>query len=481
MNVVTLAFAAAILIPQPETTASPAPPPRVAAFLEAIEGGDPATTLPFVKKEFDEKDLQRLPPEPRSQRLARIGGEHPGLAFVRVLHESPRVLRWLARDAKNQYLEIAFELSPDPPHGIVGVDLEPADETTGLPVEPKATDAQAAASARAWLDELASKDRFSGSVLMARDGRTFFEGAWGMTDREKKLPNRPDTSYNLASIGKIFTQVAIAQLASLKKLALTDTIAKHIPDLPVPSSDRITIQQLVTHSSGMGDIFGEKYEETPPSSLKRLSDYIPFFAGVPLRFAPGEGNSYSNAGYVVLGLIVEKISGKEFHEYLRDNVFVPAGMKDTGPYEPGVAVANRATGYTRQGPPGAEARPVTATLPARNSSAGGSRSSAPDLLKFDQALRQDRLLPKTWTDWIFSNKPGPRRQAAAPTKDRRGVLAIAGGSPGVSTAMEMNTDAGTTIIVLANRDPQTSERVLSRLRQWLPKRKEDPSVSKDGR
>ena len=464
-----LIVAASILAPQPEATTSSAAPPRVAAFLEAIAGGDPAKTLPFVRKEFDEKDLQRLPAEPRSQRLSRIGREHPGLAFVRVLQESPRVLRWLARDAKNQYLEIAFELSPDPPHGILGVDLEPADETTGLPVEAKATDADVAAAARAWLDELADKDRFSGSVLLARDGKAFFEGAWGMADREKKIANRPDTSYNLASIGKIFTQVAIARLASQKKLALTDTIAKHLPDLPVPSSEKITIQQLVRHSSGMGDIFGEKYEATSPSSLKRLSDYVPFFAGVPLRFPPGEGNSYSNAGYVVLGLIVEKISGKEFHEYLRENIFVPAGMKDTGPYEPGVAVPNRAIGYTRQGPPGAEPRPVTANLPARNSSAGGSRSTAPDLFKFDQALRQDRLLPKTWTDWIFSNKPGPRREAAASTEPRRGTLAIAGGSPGVSTAMEMNTDSGTTIIVLTNMDPQASERVLSRIRQWLPK------------
>jgi CubicO group peptidase (beta-lactamase class C family) len=145
-------------------------------------------------------------------------------------------------------------------------------------------------------------------------------------------------------------------------------------------------------------------------------------------------------------------------------------MKDTGPYEPEVAVGNRAVGYTRQGPPGAELRPVTANLPARNSSAGGSRSTAPDLFRFDQALRQDRLLPKIWTDWIFSNKPGPRREAAASTEPRRGTLSIAGGSPGVSTAMEMNTDSGTTIIVLTNMDPQTSERVLSRIRQWLPRR-----------
>lgn len=467
-----LALAASVSGAQAGGAAPPeAPPPlRVAAFLEAVRSGDPSVTLPFVQKEFDPADLQRLPAEPRAQRLARIGREHPGLTFVRMLRDSPRQIRWLARDEKNQYLEIAFELALAPPHGILGVDIEEGDENSGKVEAPKATDAEAAAAARRELDELAAKDKFSGSVLLARGGKVFFEGAWGMADRERKIANRIETSYNLASLSKIFTQVAIAQLASRGKLALSDPVSKHLPDLPIPSSDKITIQQLVTHTSGMGDIFGEKYLSTPPSSLRRLSDYVPFFAGAPVLFAPGQGKSYSNAGYVVLGLLVEKVSGREFHDYLRENVFRPAGMEHTGPYEPAVAVPNRAVGYTREGPPGAGSapRPVTAELPARNSSAGGSRSTAPDLLKFDQALRQNRLLSKEWTEWIFSDKPATSAAATGSVARGRGNLAIAGGSPGTNTAMEMDLDAGTTIIVLANLDPPSSERVFSRIRQWLP-------------
>jgi CubicO group peptidase (beta-lactamase class C family) len=458
------AFLLALAILAPGDSGEAAPP-RIAAFLEAIRAGDPEVTVQFVRKEFDANDLERMPAEPRAKRLAGIGKEHPGLVFVRVLQDSPRQLRWLARDGKNRYLEFAFELSPAS-HGMMGVDVEPADETAGQPVEAKASDAEAAAAAKIWLDELAAKDLFSGSVLMARDGKVFFEGAWGQADRERKVPNRKDTSYNLASIGKIFTQVAIAQLAAKGKLAPTDTIARHLPDLPVPSSNKITIQQLITNTSGMGDIFGEKYFSASPASLKRLSDYVPFFANVPLQFPPGQGSAYSNAGYVVLGLIVEKVSGKEFHEYVRENIFVPAGMKDSGPYDPQAAVANRAIGYTRRGP-GGSPEPVTANLPARNSSAGGSRSSAPDMLRFDQALRHDRLLPKTWTDWIYSNKPGAPPNTVD-SSGRSGALSIAGGSPGVSTAMDMNLDTGTTIIVFTNMDPQAAERALKRLRQWLP-------------
>ena len=465
-----LGLFALALLPEGGAAPQPAPPQRVAAFLEAVRSGDPALTLVFVQREFDETDLKRFPAEPRAQRFARIGREHPGLDFVRMLRESPRQIRFLARDSTNQYLEIAFELAAAPPHGILGVDIEEGDESSGRIEEPKASETEVAAAARLWIGELAAKDRFSGSVLLARGGKAFFEGAWGLADRDRGVSNRSDTSYNLASIGKIFTQVAIAQLASRGRLALTDTVVKYLPDLPISSSDKITIQQLVTHSSGLGDIFGEKYEQTPPSGLKRLSDYVQFFAGTPLLFPPGQGKSYSNAGYVVLGLIVEKVSRQEFHDYLRENVFRPAGMENTGPYEPRVAVPNRAIGYTRQGPDGgAGPRPVTANLPERNSSAGGARSTAPDLLKFDQALRRNRLLSQKWTDWIFSNRPGPPPPPAASSDGHRGSLAIAGGSPGVSTAVDMNLDTGTTVIVLANQDPPASERVLARLRQWLPK------------
>ena len=143
-------------------------------------------------------------------------------------------------------------------------------------------------------------------------------------------------------------------------------------------------------------------------------------------------------------------------------------MEETGPYDPATAVGNRAVGYTREGAggTGTSLRPNTPDLPARNSSAGGSRSSAPDLLKLDQALRQNRLLPAEWTDWIFSDEP-PGAQAS-PARKQRGGLGVAGGSPGTNAALEMDLERGYTIVVMANLDPQIAERVARRIRQWLP-------------
>ena len=312
--IIRLALALALLpgaSADPDKAGPPAPP-RIAAFLDAVHSADPKVILRFIESEFDPAGLQIRPAAPRAERLSRIGSDHPGLTFVRVLRESPTQLRWLARDAGNRNLEITFDLADAPPHQIVGVSIEMNDGPgggSGPAEKPKATDAEIAVATRQWLDELAAREEFSGSVLLARDGKPFFQGAWGMADRERKIANRPDTSFNIASIGKLFTKIAIGQLASRGKLALTDTVARHLPGIPIPSAEKMTIQQLVTHTAGLGHMFGEKYDATPKASLRRLSDYIPFVTGEPLAFAPGEGRAYSNAGYVVLGLIVEKVSG----------------------------------------------------------------------------------------------------------------------------------------------------------------------------
>ncbi|MEA2339759.1 MAG: hypothetical protein QOE82_3766, partial [Thermoanaerobaculia bacterium] len=164
----------------------------------------------------------------------------------------------------------------------------------------------------AAVDKAAADDKFSGVVLVAKDGAPLLSRAWGMADPAKGIANRTDTKFNLGSINKIFTTVAIGQLAAAGKLALTDTVSKHLPDLNVPSADKITIEQLLQHKSGLGDVFGPKFMDSH-ASLRKLSDYVPLFAGAPPQFEPGTDQKYSNAGFVVLGLIIEKLSGQSYY------------------------------------------------------------------------------------------------------------------------------------------------------------------------
>lgn len=309
----------------------------------------------------------------------------------------------------------------------------------------------------AAVDNAVAEDRFSGVVLVAKDGTPVLSRAWGMADPAKGIANHPDTKFNLGSINKIFTHVAIGQLAAAGKLSLNDTIRKHLPDYPSPAADKITIEQLLQHKSGLGDFFGPKFTTTH-ASLRTVSDYLPLFADNPLEFEPGTSQRYSNAGFIVLGLIIEKISGQTYYDYVRDHIIRPAGMTDTASYAIDEHVPNRAVGMTKRGPEGPlpARQSNTGMQPARGSSAGGGYSTAPDLLRFSQALLADKLMPKRWTDWLFTGS----FDAAAKRN-----IGVAGGSPGVNALLEI--DPPYTLVVLSNYDPPSAEEVGREARKML--------------
>lgn len=305
------------------------------------------------------------------------------------------------------------------------------------------TQEQAVAAAADYGQALAGTDHFSGSLLVAKEGKTLLSRAWGMAGPAEK--NTVDTKFNIGSINKIFTKAAIEGLAKEGKFSLDDTIRKRLPDYPSPVADRITIQQLLDHRSGLGDFFGPKYRNAPPSRLRELPDFLPLFADQPLEFEPGSSQRYSNAGYLVLGLIIERVSGQKYRDYIQEHVFAPAGMTNSGFWAVDEEVPNRATGYTMLGPDGpltkrADNRP---SLPGRPSSAGGAYSTAGDLLKFVQWLH---------VKW----------------------MGIGGGAPGLNASIEVND--GWTVIAMSNYDPPSAEELAHGAMQIVRGQKDDPEA-----
>ncbi|MFY9551934.1 MAG: serine hydrolase domain-containing protein, partial [Thermoanaerobaculia bacterium] len=385
-------------------------------------------------------------------------------------------ISFLARSKKSGgWIEIVLRLEPGPPFGILGLRFDDSQGPGASRQSKKGSDDEVVAAARELLRARSASGEFSGVVLLARDGKPLFHEAVGLAQRDFGVPNRPDTKFNLGSINKAFTQVAIAQLAEQGKLSFTDTIRRHLPDYASPAADKITIQQLLTMSSGLGDFFGERYDATPKDRLRTLSDFLPLFASDPLLFEPGTSRRYSNAGYIVLGLIVEKLSGESYHDYVRQHVFAPAGMKDSDAYPQDAVVPNRAVGYTREparaGGEKTEPRPNIYVLPARSSSAGGGYSTAEDLLRFDQAMRNEKLLSPDLTDWYFSDRSKPPAGGsvtpARTPRRRSGGRGTAGGTDGVNAVLETDLDTGYTVVVLSNLDPPAAESVGRILRQWL--------------
>src|ERR1043165_9673037 len=301
-----------------------------------------------------------------------------------------------------------------------------------------------AESLQAIADRARADGKFSGVVMLAKDGQPVLERAYN--------GHRIDTKFNLGSINKIFTKVAIGQLAAAGKISLSDTVRKHLPDYPSPIADKITIEQLIPFRSGLGDFFGPEYLAAPPPKIRKLADYLPLFVDKPLLFEPGTDERYSNAGYIVLGLIIERVSRQSYFDYVLEHIYKPAGMKDTDSYQIDEKVPNRATPTTKRG---------ELQMPGRGSSAGGGYSTAHDLLRFSKALSANKLLPPKWTDWVFH---GPEHN-----------LGVAGGAPGINATLLIEPPY--TLVVLANQDPPAAEEIARAARPLLGVRGPQQRVS----
>ncbi len=346
-----------------------------------------------------------------------------------------------------------LQLEDAAPHRLVGLglDLLPVGRgETSLDLPP-ADDPGFADALDRQLREWTANDEFSGVVLLARDGEPLFHRAYGMADRLAKRANAVDTQFDIGSITKLLTRVAVAQLLEAGEIDLGDTLLELLPDYPNrETAAKITLQHLLDHASGLGDIFNERWEAADKSRMVAPRDFFPLFADLPLGFEPGSDRSYSNAGFIVLGAIVADVSGKPYASYLSERVFRPAGMERSGfPVRDG-SNQSLAIGYTR-----AEGEdtfsPNLGMLPLRGCPAGSSSHTAADLPAPDRALRGGELLGPEWTAWVYTGQLG--RGGDEPDW----AIGVAGGAPGVSAVME--TDGLTAAIVLSNLDSPVTERL----------------------
>ena len=245
-----------------------------------------------------------------------------------------------------------------------------------------------------YLNGLVKEDRFSGAVLLARGGKIVLSKGYGLANRETRTPNSARTKIRLASLTKQFTAAAILMLQERGKLRTSDSVCQYVADCPKPW-EAVTIHHLLTHTSGIPSYTGlpdfrklSVYPATPAELIGRFRDR-------QLEFAPGKEFGYNNSGYVLLGHVVEKVSGTSYAEFLRENVFRPLGMNDTGYDENDAVIENRADGYTPT-PRGIRRAPyIDMTVPF---AAGGLYSTAEDMYLWAKALADGKLLSKESLD-----------------------------------------------------------------------------------
>jgi len=437
---------------------------RAAGFVNAINSGNDKALSEFITANFTDDSLKQRPIEQRLPILKQIAVDIQGAVIKRVTVLNDNEINTVLQGTGGDWFTFHFTFDDKPPFRISTVGIqrtsEPGNEAaTPRVAGPPISQTEAVVEIAKLFDDLSGSDEFSGVVLVAKDDKPLYAKAFGFANVETKSPNRIDTKFNIGSIDKLFTQIAIGILARQGKLSYDDKLAKFLPDYPnKEAAQKVTVKQLLNHTSGVGDIFGSEYQATPKDKLRNISDFIPLFAGKPLLFEPGTKQMYSNGGYILLGAVIEKVSGQSYYDFVRRNIFDPLKMSDTAFYESDKSIPNMAEGYTTKGI-GAESSGKRQnnlfTRPARGSSAGGGYSTAQDLMKFSLAYQDGKIK-------VPDDEHPNADESASPA-----ALAVAGGSPGVNALLDINPENRYTIIVMSNYDPRSAEKPARQVREVL--------------
>ena len=309
------------------------------------------------------------------------------------------------------------------------------------------SDTQVASRVEAYLKPFGETGNLIGTVLVARGGRILFEQSYGMANEERKVPNSSKTRYRIASVSKPFTATAVLQLQERGRVSVSDPVSRFLPDFP--NGKRITLDNLLAHTSGIPDINDLPDYDTWARSPHDLRQIVARFAGLPLEFQPGAETRYSNSNYALLALIVEKVSGESYGSYLRQHVFGPAGMRDGGADEErSRPIPSLAFSYTPAGIAGYDKAPQ---LDWSNKTGSGSLyATADDLYRFDRALKTDTLLESATRQKYFVE--GPDNYYGWYIFQRAGhpIMAAKGHGPGVTAELDRFPDDDVTIILLSN-------------------------------
>lgn len=288
---------------------------------------------------------------------------------------------------------------------------------------------------------------FSGAVLVAQHGKPLFDRAYGLANREWDIANTPATRFRIGSITKQFTAVSILLLEERGKLKLTDSVARHVPDTP-PAWSQITLQHLLTHTSGLANVTELPEFILWKNSPSTVTQMVTRFSDLPLEFEPGARFAYSNSNYLVLGLIVERVSGQRYGEFLREHVLDPLGLRDSGLDSNLTILPRRAAGYGYRNGQFLNAPYSDMTVPH---GAGAMYSTTHDLWRWAEGVYVDKLLaPASRAKLLTPAQDGYALGVRVYTQRGRKVIEHGGAIAGFSAALRYYPAEGVTVVVLSN-------------------------------
>ncbi|HEX8641019.1 MAG TPA: serine hydrolase domain-containing protein, partial [Allosphingosinicella sp.] len=362
----------------------------------------------------------------------------------------------LAAEIGDAFWQSRARIDPNDPMKVLEAALSPADRPPEFAI-PRLPRAELHRAMEQKLTQDVAADRFAGTIMVSRHGRVIYQSASGFADRAARVPVTMDTRFRIGSANKMFTAIGILQLVERGRIALDAPVGTYLTDYPNRDFARtVTIRQLLTHTGGAGDIFTPEYE-AQRLQVRTLADYVRLFGNRAPDTSEQGRNAYANYGFVLLGRIIEVVSGQDYYRYVEDNIFRPAAMTATGSLPESESVPNRSRGYMRrQGRLADNAD----TLPWRGSAAGGGYTTAGDLIRFGEALRSGRLLSRAMLDQATS----PQRPdgwyglgfflgGQGPTRN----WGHGGGAPGMNAAFRVFPELDAVVVALANLDPLAAD------------------------
>ena len=420
-----------------------------------VTTGDRVAYKKFVQENFG-GEIANMPMDTHLGFMSSIHDRTRGYEYHNIQEwGSNEVIALVKSKLTGDYEGLLVRVDTNPPYKIVGLGLRPPKMPEDMAPPKKLAPKELATEVEAFVKKLAAEDVFSGTVLLAKDGQVLYKGAYGAANKDFDVPNKIDTKFNLGSMNKMFTAVAIAQLVEKGKISYDDPLAKFIPDFPNPeAAKKIQIKHLLSHTAGLGGYFSQRYQKLARDQIRTVDDMMRLAREdeKDIKFEPGSKWQYSNTGMMVLGKVIEVASGQSYFDYVRENIYKPAGMTNTDCYELDKVNQNLAVGYHKKfTDAGVEWSNNVFAHVMRGGPQGGGYSTVEDLLKFDQALRSGKLVKAETLKLLTSPKPelnspnyGYGFAAGGP------AVGHSGGFLGINSNLDMYLGSGWTAIVMSN-------------------------------
>lgn len=432
---------------------------RIRSLIATVNSNDPDQISRSIKEEFTEKFKKFAPMEEHINVFLNFSRQTGGIDFHSIRTYVPErkeetvvILKDRNFDSWRAFV-IKFDKSEN--YLIDGLQFSIA-RTPSNVNESNLSEKQFIQMTKEIIQRIYKRDIFSGTVLIARGEELLLEYACGEASKRFHVPNNIDTKFNLGSMNKMFTATAIAQLVEKGLLSYQDPISKYVDEswLPKKITSKITIHHLLTHTSGLGSYFNETYSKGSRELYRTVEDFRPLVKEEKPAFEPGKRFRYSNTGMLLLGVVIESVTGQSYFDYIRKNIYEPAGMKNSDSYEMDYPVENLAIGYSldRKSEYGWQNNLFKHVI--KGGPAGGGFSTVGDLHGFARALQTGKLvsvdsLKTLWKDHSGENYGYGFGVVQGPNGK---VVGHGGGFPGINGQLDIYLDKGYIVAVLSNYD-----------------------------